>query len=148
MPKPVVITLTVQAETLYNKVNPTQAEIDACCSLSDNNGGTGSPIEEFTSPVFINNNVRWVGATSDQGWTIAIDSIVYEPDTTDVDFFDSTTISGSGGRSGNVNANVKNDPALIGNHDQYKINFSVYKSPNEHKPFPIDPKLRVNPIAF
>mgnify|MGYP006177475893 CR=1 FL=1 len=35
----VKITLNVQASTLWNIPNPTQAQIDGCCSLTDDNNG-------------------------------------------------------------------------------------------------------------
>jgi len=154
MPQPVVITLNVtNAETLFNLVNPTQAQIEALCILSDDNSGSSpnNNIEDFTSTVFINNNVKWQGTTDTpprDGYTVAINSIVYEPDSndpTDVNFFD--TLASSGGRSANVNGNVRNDEVLRGKHDVYTINFSVYNSGNNFKPLHIDPKLRVDPLS-
>lgn len=145
MAKPVVITLTVEASTLFNLVSPTQAQIDTCCSLSDDNGGSGSPIENFTSTVFIDKNVKWKGETPDRGFSIAIDSIAYESKGADVNFFDVSIIPGSGGRSGNANANVKKDDGLKGKMDVYTLNFKVYDSGINFKPFPIDPKLAINP---
>jgi len=154
MPQPVVITLNVtNAETLFNLVDPTQEQIDALCTISDNNSGSSSDnkIEDFTSTVYINNNVRWQGTTDTpprDGYTVAINSIVYETDPndpTDVNFFD--TLTSSGGRSANVNGNVRNDNALSGKHDVYKIVFSVYNSGTNFKLFSIDPKLKVNPLT-
>jgi hypothetical protein len=86
MAKPVVITLNVQANTLFGITSPTQAQVDGCCSISDNNGGTSSngTIENYSTPVFINFNVMWNGATADQGYSVAITSIVYEADSDDV----------------------------------------------------------------
>lgn len=141
------ITLNVQAANLYGLVNPTQAQIDSYCSITDDNNGNSpnGKIEDFTSIVHINDNVKWFGATNDQGYTVAIDSISYELEDDDVNIFDYDTILGSGGRSGNVNANVKNDNTLIGRHDDYLIRFSIYDSPSEFKSFSIDPKLQVNP---
>lgn len=143
----VAITLNVQANTLWNIVNPTQAQINACCSISDDNNGNSpnGTLEDFTSQVNLTNNVRWVGVTNDQGYTVAIDSISYELKGDDVNIFDNDPIMGSGGRSGNVNANVKNDNTLIGKHDDYLIRFSIYDSPSDFKSFSIDPKLQVNP---
>ncbi|CAM2880766.1 hypothetical protein [Flavobacterium frigoris] len=145
MAKSVVITLTVQASTLFNLLNPTPIQIGACCSLSDDNGGSGSPIENFTSTVFIDKNVKWKGETPDKGFSIAIDSIAYDSKGKDVDFFDVSIIPGSGGRSGNANANVKKDDSLKGKLDVYTLNFKVYDSGNNFKSFPIDPKLVINP---
>lgn len=146
MAKPVVITLNVQASRLYGIQNPTQADVDNCCSLNDDNNGNSpnGTIENFTSIVYINNNVKWNGASNDQGYTVAITSIVYEPDSTDVNFFDWQTLNGSGGRSGNVNANVRNDNNLLNQHDVYTINFRVYSSGTDFKSYSIDPKLAIN----
>ncbi|MFV8270265.1 hypothetical protein ACNQGP_10075 [Flavobacterium sp. GT2N3] len=147
MAKPVVITLTVQTATLYGMSAPSQSQVDSCCTLSDDNSGSSSngTLEDFKSNVFINNNVRWVGFSSDAGYSVAIDSLVYESKSNDVNFFDNATINGTGGRSGNASANVKNDPNLINELDIYTINFSVYNSGNLHKSFSIDPKLAINP---
>ena len=146
MAKPVVITLNVQANTLFNMANPSQSDVDNCCSITDNNGGSsnGGGIESYTTPVFINFNVMWNGATNDQGYSVAISSIVYEPDSSDKNFFDNNTLTGSGGRSGNVNANVRNDNSLMNQHDDYAIYFKVYNSGNSYKSFSIDPKIQVN----
>lgn len=143
----VKITLNVQASTLWNIPNPTQAQIDGCCSLTDDNNGNSpnGTLEDFTSQVNLNKNVKWSGTTGDSGYTIAIDSIVYENEGDDVNIFNSITIGGSGGRSGNVNANVLNESSLVGLHDDYTINFSIYDTPTDCKSFSIDPKLQVNP---
>lgn len=147
MAKPVVITLTVQAATLYEMNAPSQSQVDNCCTLSDDNSGRSQngTLEDFKSYVFINNNVRWVGVSRDSGYSVAIDSIDYESKSNDVNFFDNPTIYGSGGRSGNASANVKNDPNLVNQLDIYNINFSVYDSGNLFKTFSIDPKLAINP---
>ena len=147
MAKPVVITLTVQAATLYGMNDPSQPQIDSCCRLSDDNSrrSQNGTLEDFKSYVFINNNVKWVGVSRDSGYSVAIDSIDYESKSNDVNFFDNATIYGSGGRSGNASANVKNDPNLINQLDIYNINFSVYDSGNLFKTFSIDPKLAINP---
>lgn len=147
MAKPVVITLTVQTANLYGMNAPSKTQVDSCCTLSDDNSGSSSngTLEDFKSYVFINNNVRWVGVSRDAGYSVAIDSIDYESKSNDVNFFDSGTINGSGGRSGNASANVKNDPNLVNHLDIYNINFSVYNSGNSFKTFSIDPKLAINP---
>ena len=100
-------------------------------------------------PIFINNNVKWQGTTDTpprDGYTVAINSIVYEPDSndpTDVNFFD--TLASSGGRSANVNGNVRNDEVLRGKHDVYTINFSVYNSGNN---FNYDPKVIIQENVY
>jgi len=155
--KPVVITLTVEASVLYAAVDPTQSFVDSKCKLTDDNGGNSSDVNTFQSNVYLNNNVRWVGALNspqgvDKGYAIAIDSIVHEAtpqsDPTapsNENFFNSGTIPGGGGRSSNVNAVVNNNTQLVNQLDVYTINFSVYAQGNDHKPFHIDPKLQGNP---
>lgn len=147
MGKKVEITLNVQASSLYGMSNPSQSDIDGKCSLSDDNSGSSpnGTLEDFLSNVYINQDVKWKGLTVDQGYSVAIDSIVYERQSNDVNFFDTTTIGGTGGRSGNVTAKVKNDPGLVNQIDQYTINFSVYDDGNSSKSFSIDPKLAANP---
>lgn len=147
MAKPVVITLTVRTAVLYGMNTPSPTQVDSCCALSDDNSGSSpnGTLEDFQSKVFINNNVRWVGVSSDRGFSVAIDSIVYKPESSDVNFFDNATINGTGGRSGNASANVKNNPNLMNQLDIYTINFSVYDSGNSFKGFSIDPKLAINP---
>ncbi|MNF72090.1 hypothetical protein D3C85_746530 [compost metagenome] len=147
MGKKVEITLNVQASSLYGMSNPSQSDIDGKCSLSDDNSGSSpnGTLEDFLSNVYINQDVKWKGLTVDQGYSVAIDSIVYERQSNDVNFFDTTTIGGTGGRSGNVTAKVKNDSSLVNQIDQYTINFSVYDDGNSSKSFSIDPKLAANP---
>lgn len=146
MSKPIVITLSVQTKKLFDLLKPTQDQIDSLCVFSDNNNGKSpqGTVEDFTSTVFINNNVKWVGASDDKGFTVAIDSITFKPNSGVVNFFKSTTLNGNGGTSGNVNANVKNDESLIGKHSDYLIVFSVFESPSNVKSFSIDPKLLAN----
>lgn len=146
MAKPVVITLTVQTANLYGMNAPTQPQVDSCCSLSDDNAGSSpnGTLEDFKSKVFINNNVKWIGVARDQGYSVSIDSIDYESKSNDVNFFNTTIITGTGGRSGNASANVKNDPNLNHHTEIYSINFSVYTSGNLFKTYSIDPKLAIN----
>ena len=147
MAKPVTITLRVQANYLFGLTYPTKAQINEICVLSDDNNGNSpnGTLPDFTSIVYINNNVKWVGVTGDNGYTIAITSIVFDSEDGDTNFFTTKIIQGSSGRSGNVNANVKNDNRLAGLEDIYLINFSIYDSPSNFKSFSIDPKLAINP---
>ena len=147
MAKSVVITLTVKTASLYGMSAPSQSQVNSCCTLSDDNLGSSSngTLEDFKSKVFINNNVRWIGVSSDSGYSVAIDSLVYESKSNDVNFFENATINGTDGRSGNASANVKNDPNLVNELDIYTINFSVYNFGNLYKSFSIDPKLAINP---
>lgn len=147
MGKKVEIVLTVQASSLYTMNNPSATDIDLKCSLSDDNSGSSSngTLMDFLSQVYINQDVKWEGLTNDQGYSVAIDNIVFEPEPNDVNFFDTLTIHGTGGRSGNATAKVKNDSNLIHKRDKYTLNFSVYTDGNSSKSFQIDPKLAANP---
>lgn len=152
MSKKVTITLTVQAHSLYTLINPSQAEVELQCTLSDDNSGTTTNgIENFTSQVYIDNDVNWEGKTAspngeDKNYSIAITSIAYEANVNgDVDFFDENILPGNNGRNATVKYKIKNDNALNGKIDVYTINFSVYASANDSKPFHIDPKLQANP---
>ena len=90
MAKPVVITLTVQTANLYGMNAPSKNQVDSCCTLSDDNSGRSSngTLEDFKSFVFIDYNVKWVAVSNDRVYSVAIDSIVYKPETSDVNFFD------------------------------------------------------------
>lgn len=147
MGKKVVIALTVQASSLYAMNNPSQTDIEINCSLSDDNSGSFSngTLEDFLSKVYINQDVKWKGLTNDQGYSVAINSIVYEPESSDVNFFDNSTLHCTGGRSVNVTSKVKNDSNLVHKLDKYIINFSVYPNGDPSKSFQIDPKLAANP---
>ncbi len=156
MGKPVSITLTVEASTLYAKkpYPPAQSVVDGLCTLGDTNHGNSpnGTIEDFTSQVYINNDVTWIGATKyptgiDRGYSVAINSVVHETDANDpndIPFFSSPAL-GSPGRSGNVNLTVTDDSNLDGKHDVYTINFSVYATGNNHLNYSIDPRLSGNP---
>ena len=154
MGKKVKITLTVEASALYALQAPvSQADVDAKSGLEDDNSGSSpgnGTIENFTSTVYLNNDVQWVGEVKykngvDQGYNVAITSIVYESDD---NFFNNTTLNGTGGRSGNVTSKVKDEDSLQGKTDTYTINFSVYpKGSGDPKPFSIDPKLRIPPSS-
>ncbi len=158
--RPVIITLTVSAKSLADAtvppLIPTSTVIDANCSIFDDKPGrppyTG-PREDFTSDVYIGNRVTWRGVTADpngidSGYSIAIQSIVYEPkpdDPNDVSFFTSP-LTGQPGRTGDATTLITDDTALDGKHDIYTLNFFIYAPGNNTPfgPYPIDPKLRGN----
>lgn len=152
--RPVIITLTVQAKSLSEATEPPIIIIDDYCSIFDDTPGrppyTGTR-EDFTSDVYIGNRVTWRGVTADpngvdRGYSVAIQSIVYEPkadDPNDVSFFPSP-LAGQPGRTGDATTLINNDAALDGKHDIYTINFLIYAPGNNTPfgPYPIDPKLR------
>ncbi|PWA09164.1 hypothetical protein [Flavobacterium laiguense] len=149
MSKNVEIKLIVDASSLYAMKDPTQKEVENACKLEDNNNGNSpnGTIDDFTSQVYLDKEVKWKGKTKDNGYSIAIDCITYEPktkDPNDEDFFDETVINGSGGKNGEVNAKVKNNKKLIGKIDVYSINFSSHNHDSSSYSFHIDPKLLGN----
>lgn len=155
--KKVKITLTVNASVLYGLPSPvTQSQIESNCTLSDDNNGripANGKIEDFTSTVYINQDVEWDGDVTDKngtnkGYNVSIESIVYDAtknsQSSDENFFSSGTLTGTGGRSGKVSSKVKNKETLEGKHEYYTINFKIYpKGTTDPKSFPIDPKLRI-----
>ncbi len=161
--RPVVITLTVSAKGLSDATEPplipTSAVIDQYCSIFDDTPGrppyTGTR-EDFTSDVYIGNRVTWRGVTADpngvdSGYSIAIQSIVYEPKTdvpNDVSFFPSP-LAGGNGRSADATTLISDDSALVGKLDIYTINFLIYAPGNNTPfgPYPIDPKLSGKPSS-
>lgn len=148
------ITLTVaDAIGLYALAQPVPKTIlESYCVLSDNNLGSspnGGGIEQFESTAALDQDVSWEGATSSQGYSVAIDTIVYEPNVdNDVNFFNSTQLPppprGPVSRNEKVTAKIKNDESLKGKLDVYTINFRIYQSPTQWKAYSIDPKLRVD----
>jgi hypothetical protein len=141
MGKKVDITLTVQASSLYGLSSPTQRQVDSYCSIADDNGGSSpnGTLEDFQSNVYNDYDVKWLGATGDNGFTVAITSIVSKSGS----IFDSGTLNGSGGRSGNVEGKVKKGTPNQ-QIDTYTINFRVYDNGNAYKSYSIDPKLIAN----
>lgn len=149
MGKNVQIVLTVDASSLYHTENPSQDDIHDHCSLSDDNDGvseTGKVID-FLSNVYIAQNVEWVGESTDEGYDVAIDSIVYDfdlNDPSDIYFLDDDiTIAGSGGRNSKVIATVKDQADIAETNNIYKINFSIHYQDTVKK-YLVDPKLKAN----
>ena len=72
MGQKVTITLTVEAANLQAITNPTQNDIENNTNLTDDNSGSSldGTNANFTSEVFINNDVRWEGVTNDPGYDI------------------------------------------------------------------------------
>lgn len=142
--KNVKITLNVVSASLL--FTEGQSQVNAQCHLSDTNlGSTPNTPENFTSTVYTTKKVTWDGATKENGYSIAITSIVYEDKGTDVNFFDSNRLNGTGGKNSQVkDKEVKDDDKLDGKTDIYTINFLVYNGNTPSGPLHIDPKLRGN----
>lgn len=154
--RPVVIKLTVSASNLAAISNPNSLQISANCWLFDDKPGRPPYVgtnEDFTSDVYLGKEVTWRGVTSDpngadRGYSIAIYSIVYEPnssDPNDVSFFPSP-LMGKPGRTGDASTTIPNDSNIVSKHDIYRINFYIYKPGDNNPlgPYPIDPKLQGN----
>lgn len=151
MGQKVNIDLTVDAHTLYGMENPTTAQIEACCSISDDSPDdptqTGN-IENYTTTVYIDNDVEWNAVLkdkngADKGYKVGISQIEFEAnanDPNDVSFFVPDNFGKDA--NGKVKNKVKNDSNLINKHEQYKIRFFVENSDGVKKPFPLDPKLK------
>lgn len=149
MGKNVQIVLTVDASSLYHMNNPSQDEIHDKCVLSDDNDGVSEngKVQDFLSNVYLGKKVEWVGETTDKDYSVAIDKIVYDFDLNDPNdkYFldDDVTILGTGGKSSNVIATVKDQLEMANTHNIYKIGFSVHYQ-DESKSYLIDPKLLSN----
>ena len=149
MGKNVQIVLNVQASNLYNMVSATQDEIHDKCVLEDDNDGVAEngKVQDFLSNVYLGNNVEWVGATTDSGYSVAIDRIVYDFDLNDPNdkcfLEDDVTIAGSGGCHSKVVATIKDQIEMAKTLNIYKIEFSVHYN-NVSKSYLIDPKLQAN----
>ncbi|WMI67344.1 hypothetical protein [Mangrovimonas sp. YM274] len=152
MSKKVTITLTVQASALYGLDDPTKTEVESKCELTDDNSGTSSNgIEDFTSQVYVDHDVKWEGEVKypdgvDKDYSIAIYSIDYNSNVNNnVNFFDESIISGGNSRNATVKKKVKDDSSLVNKIDDYTINFRIFKTADDYKAFSVDPKLQANP---
>ena len=150
MSKNVQIVLTVDANSLYQMSNPSQEEIDTMTTLSDDNDGVSEngKVQDFLSNVYLGHNVEWIGSTSDNRYSIAIDRIVYDFDLKDPNdkcfLEDDVTILGTGGCNSKVVATIKDQIEMAKTLNVYKIEFSVHYN-NIAKSYLIDPKLIANP---
>ena len=149
MSKHVQIVLTVDANSLYQMSNPSQEEIDNVTTLSDDNDGFShnGKVQDFLSNVYLGHNVEWIGSTTDDGYSVAIDRIVYDFDLNDPNdkcfLDDDITIMGTGGSSSKVVATVKDQVEMAKTQNVYKIEFSIHYK-NAAKSYLIDPKLIAN----
>ena len=150
MSKHVQIVLTVDANSLYQMSNPSQEEIDTMTTLSDDNDGVSEngKVQDFLSNVYLGHNVEWIGSTTDNGYSVAIDRIVYDFDLNDPNdkcfLEDDVTIAGTGGCHSKVVATIKDQIEMAKTLNIYKIEFSVHYD-NVAKSYLIDPKLVANP---
>jgi hypothetical protein len=149
MSKNVQIVLTVDANSLYQMFNPSQEEIDTFATLSDDNDGytANGKVQDFLSNVYLGRNVEWIGSTTDDGYSVAIDRIVYDFDLNDPNdkcmLEDDITIAGTGGCHSKVVATIKDQQEMAKTLNIYKIEFSIHYN-NVAKSYLIDPKLQGN----
>jgi len=149
MSKNVQIVLTVNASSLYQMTNPSQDEIDDMTTLSDDNDGfsENGKVQDFLSNVYLGKNVEWIGSCSENGYSIAIDRIVYDFDLNDPNdkcfLEDDTTILGTGGCHSKVIATIKDQLDMAKTLNVYKIEFSIHYN-SISKSYLIDPKLLSN----
>ena len=149
MSKNVQIVLTVDANSLYQMSNPSQEEINDYSNLSDDNDGVSEngKVQDFLSNVYLGHNVEWIGSTTDNGYSIAIDRIVYDFDLNDPNdkcfLEDDVTILGTGGCKSKVVATIKDQIEMAKTLNIYKIEFSIHYN-NVAKSYLIDPKLLSN----
>jgi disulfide oxidoreductase YuzD len=147
----VKITLEVEAKELYKYLEsvvspkkPLKEKVNQYCQMYDNNNGkeVRNNIEEFVSNVYLHKNVKWVGRSLDEGYAIAIDSIVFKNSKDPI--FPKFEITGIRGIKSFVEARVIEDLGLLGKTEEYTINCSVYKKGENGKTFSIDPKMMPN----
>ena len=146
----VKITLTVSAKYLYETANPTPADVEKLCLLSDDHNGNHFPNPDdapatngnFISDVFKSKNVKWTGKSIDPSYVIRIDDFVVkseeEPpvESAVIDIDSKTTLGLS------VAYKVK-DSISAGVAEDYTIEFTITKAGNS-KSFSLDPKIRPN----
>jgi disulfide oxidoreductase YuzD len=147
----VKITLVVEAKELYKYLEsvvspkkPLKEKVEKYCQIYDNNNGkeVKNQIEDFVSNVYLHKNVKWVGRSLDEDYTIAIDSIEFKNSNDPI--FPKLEITGSGGVKSFVEARVREDLGLLGKKEVYTMNCIVYKKGENGKNFSIDPKMISN----
>jgi hypothetical protein len=149
MSKNVQIVLTVDASSLYQMSNPSQEEIDTVTTLSDDNGGVShnGKVQDFVSNVYLGHKVVWTGSSTNKGYSVAIDRIIYDFDLNDPNdkcfLEDDIIIMGTGGVNSKVVATVKDQIEMAKTQNIYKIEFSVHYN-KLAKSYLIDPKLLAN----
>ena len=141
----VKITLTVSAKYLYETANPTPADVEKLCLLSDDHNGNHFPNPDdapatnanFISDVFESKNVKWTGKSIDPSYVIRIDDFVPKsPPSNVIEISSKTTLGLS------VAYKVK-DSISAGVAEDYTIEFTITKAGNS-KSFSLDPKIRPN----
>lgn len=140
---PVIITLYVSAEDLYNlKSKPSnndQDELDAYCILSDDNKNSkghvekGKNLNSFTSQVYFGKKVTWVGQNiKNDDYEVHINRV-----TGAGTLFPNDTLEG-------VNGKVSGRPNKTSGEDTYKLHFSITMKGENPLSYVMDPKLGGN----
>jgi hypothetical protein len=136
-------------KTIIPPQQPDQHLVNSYCILYDNNKGKTSQksIDNFVSKVYLHKNVKWVGKSTDENYSIAIDRIVSEPVIIDPNapkFFPNSIIKGTRGPKSYVKARVEENLQLINKEDTYTMQCSVYEEGEQRQKFRIDPKITGN----
>jgi hypothetical protein len=136
-------------KTIDPPKHPDQHHVNSYCTLYDNNNGksTKKSIDDFVSNVYLHKNVKWIGKSTDENFTIAIDRIVNEPLIVDPNapkFFPNSIIKGTRGPKSYVKARVEENLQLINKVDTYTMLCSVYEEGEQRQKFRIDPKITGN----
>ena len=136
--KNVKIDVNVDVDKLYNG-----GSIDACCSLSDDNGGktpTGKP-EQFESNVYAAKKVTW--EPEKKGDNVNR----YDFDLSKIEYEDGDNIFGKDSLPAGANGKVVGDvesSANVGAEEKYMIKFAITQKRGSTKNFEIDPILKVS----
>jgi hypothetical protein len=133
-------------KTIVPPQQPDQHLVNGCCLLYDNNKGKSAKksIDDFISEVYLHKNIKWIGKSTDESFTIAIDRIVSEPLIVDPNaprFFPNSIIKGTKGPKSYVKARVEENLQLINKEDTYTMLCSVYEKGGQRQKFRIDPKI-------
>lgn len=165
------MTLSVEAETLYNLSATTPAIVLSHCALSDDDGviAKRGDLKTKLFHVEMDKDVRWEGISVDDidsmaiasedffpiinDYSVSIDYIIYFPDGSEPNFFGSIILPGTGNpQSKRVKAKVKDSGLSVGDQYNYIILFTIYPPMNlvmepgsrsGPKMYGIDPKLQI-----
>ncbi|WP_269222605.1 hypothetical protein [Flavobacterium sp. IMCC34518] len=136
-------------KTIIPPQQPDQQHVNDFCILYDNNKGKSAKksIDDFISKVYLHKNVKWIGKSTDENYSIAIDKIVSEPLIVDPNapkFFPNAIIKGTRGPKSYVKARIEENLQLINKEDTYTMFCSVYEKREFRQKFRIDPKITGN----
>lgn len=142
--------LNCDADKLFKETSPDDKTIKDFCKIAEDlnpkSAVSGADISSYTTHVKRKQRISWIGESSDVNYTISIDSIVMMNLRDNKDFFNRSTLLGSGGIEGVVAGKIKDKGLEIGDIYTYKINFSITNLSDEGEPsksYSLDPKLQI-----